>query len=1218
MKIKQLTTLKHKLQWLLLLAALLGVSQGVWAWYYSGTTNGWNADALSAGGNAGANWDYKTLTGTGNDIEFKFRPNSGNWDGNIGNGAILNVGDITLSGDDNCKCKVDNDKTFYVCLLKSNSLCNNNNTEKICATTTDPSVSTRTFDGSEIMYFNLGAVDFWLSDNAKHAAYFFNICGGVWTSFLTQEDGNIYKSAVPTGNWSHVVLVRLKNDCSSPNWDDKWNQTRDIPIDASKNYISSFSNNSATATWGTYTPPSCTLPSSVLASGGTTLYLNTPTVTTGLTASYSGGTGDQNYKWEISYDPSGTASLDDISSDSPTASFTRTGTYKFKVRVGCNVEGTKDTDYLLSNEITVTVNKGNSTFYIKHPWTDGADGSWGWQGLTADDNICAWTYIGKYGGTARCNIATGIDPEANSRYYASDSDQETNISTVGNPNTGDLCEFKYVPSTAGSTSGGAVTITKRTTYTVTGAVNNSSYGSVSRSPSDGTVVSGDDVTLTASPNTGYEVEKWMDGSTKVADNVNSYTVSNVTANKTITVHFKCSTPVTTYNVTGGGNYCGTAVALGLSGSESGYKYRLIKDNNTESPIETKTASNNSGIAFTSQSAGGTYTVQVQSGAACSWTDVDDGTVNSVTINAGAKPTVTTTSSPTSGPTATSVTLGGGYTDNTYCTTTDAGIALYADNNNSKGDLIDYYTTGTSSTTISKAFTSGLTSGAKYWYTAYATNGIGTQEGTAYSFTMDKANQASNPTIGNIASPCGTGNYDLSATGGSGTGKYHYEVVTDGTTTGVAEILYNETDNVELKVTQVGVIKVKAYRKGDSQYYDSAYGDAKTFTFKNAATAADFTVTGAGTQYYTGDPISVSVTSSAFAAADITAVKYNGSTTAPTAPGTYPITVTTNANSDYCAATNLSLGTNLVIKVLIRVVDNKTSTWNDMYLYQWDNNDCGLGDWPGSTMTLAQGETNVWVKELDCLPVNIIFNCGENCEQTVDIGYAEDHKGKCFSIIDTQTDSKYNVEDVTCNCETPSVTNPSSGNWSKCATVAANDRTISVTGSSGTGTLSYQWFRNTVNQVAGASAVTDMVDEAHGGNAYTLSASDMGTYYYYCVVRSEGYCSSKSATSGLTGALEIKQTPTLTPASVTVKQYEPVKITANNASVTWAITTPAANSDMYFLYDVTKTSVTFKGDSHGGSGSGTEYDYVITATPVSETGCNATATIKVQNDAAECQ
>lgn len=38
MKITHLTTLKHKLQWLLLLAALLGVSQGVWADYFPNST----------------------------------------------------------------------------------------------------------------------------------------------------------------------------------------------------------------------------------------------------------------------------------------------------------------------------------------------------------------------------------------------------------------------------------------------------------------------------------------------------------------------------------------------------------------------------------------------------------------------------------------------------------------------------------------------------------------------------------------------------------------------------------------------------------------------------------------------------------------------------------------------------------------------------------------------------------------------------------------------------------------------------------------------------------------------------------------------------------------------------------------------------------------------------------------------------------------------------
>ncbi|MDY6374195.1 MAG: hypothetical protein SPK61_00055 [Bacteroidales bacterium] len=182
----------------------------------------------------------------------------------------------------------------------------------------------------------------------------------------------------------------------------------------------------------------------------------------------------------------------------------------------------------------------------------------------------------------------------------------------------------------------------------------------------------------------------------------------------------------------------------------------------------------------------------------------------------------------------------------------------------------------------------------------------------------------------------------------------------------------------------------------------------------------------------------------------------------------------------------------------------------------------------------------------------------------------------------------------------------SKNWTKCGN--ENGRELSITASGGSGTLTYQWFRNTAASETGATAVTDMVVAAEGGNTYSPSSTDYGTYYYYCVVRSGGACSSNKATSGFTGAITIKQTPTVTPAAVTVKQYEPVTLTATNSSVNWSITAhpDGATADEYYLYDDTKSSAMFKGKT--GS-------YTITATSTGS-DCTSTSTITVNNDDSE--
>lgn len=188
---------------------------------------------------------------------------------------------------------------------------------------------------------------------------------------------------------------------------------------------------------------------------------------------------------------------------------------------------------------------------------------------------------------------------------------------------------------------------------------------------------------------------------------------------------------------------------------------------------------------------------------------------------------------------------------------------------------------------------------------------------------------------------------------------------------------------------------------------------------------------------------------------------------------------------------------------------------------------------------------------------------------------------------------------------------SSTTWSKCGN--AEGRQLSITASGGSGTLTYQWFRNTTNtltdgvaDLTGATAVTDMVE---GGNTYSPSASDYGKFYYCCVVRSGGACSANKATSVYTGEIEIKQTPTVKPSTITVKQYEPVRLQATNSSVNWSITThpDGAAADEYYLYDETKNSAMFKGKT--GS-------YTVTATSTGS-DCTSTSAITVENDPNTC-
>lgn len=201
---------------------------------------------------------------------------------------------------------------------------------------------------------------------------------------------------------------------------------------------------------------------------------------------------------------------------------------------------------------------------------------------------------------------------------------------------------------------------------------------------------------------------------------------------------------------------------------------------------------------------------------------------------------------------------------------------------------------------------------------------------------------------------------------------------------------------------------------------------------------------------------------------------------------------------------------------------------------------------------------------------------------------------------------YDTYDVTLSqgCSTPSITvDPQTGDdISVCSSDAP---TLSVTATSGTDPLTYQWYRTIESTATSGSSVTDAVSGT-GANTYKPSASDMGEFRYYCIVRSAGACSAFSATSGVSKKIEIKQTPVVVPASKTVKQFEPVTLTATNSSVNWSITAypGGAAADEYYLYDETKNSAMFKGET--GS-------YTITATSTGDGSCTATSSITVEED-----
>ena len=76
----------------------------------------------------------------------------------------------------------------------------------------------------------------WATGEAKFAAYVWDEGKeAVWSDIMTPTaDGKAYKTAV--NKYAKIIFVRLKNTATTPNWNDKWNQTNDLTFASNNCY----------------------------------------------------------------------------------------------------------------------------------------------------------------------------------------------------------------------------------------------------------------------------------------------------------------------------------------------------------------------------------------------------------------------------------------------------------------------------------------------------------------------------------------------------------------------------------------------------------------------------------------------------------------------------------------------------------------------------------------------------------------------------------------------------------------------------------------------------------------------------------------------------------------------------------------------------------------------------------------------------------------------
>lgn len=161
-----------------------------------------------------------------------------------------------------------------------------------------------TSDGTARLYFNMSTYNWWISGNGdNNFAYFFKDSKSAWSAHSVQYSGNTYYVVIPEGTWNTVILTR-NNTTTTPSWDNKWNQSTDITLSATSNYLSKFKDtgNSGSTTWGTAIKPTST---ASVASSAASVFVGAPA---NLTASLTSNT-DINTIKSVAYSTTTGASI---------------------------------------------------------------------------------------------------------------------------------------------------------------------------------------------------------------------------------------------------------------------------------------------------------------------------------------------------------------------------------------------------------------------------------------------------------------------------------------------------------------------------------------------------------------------------------------------------------------------------------------------------------------------------------------------------------------------------------------------------------------------------------------------------------------------------------------------------------------------------------------------------------------------------------------------
>lgn len=462
-------------------------------------------------------------------------------------------------------------------------------------------------DGSARLYFNMSAVNWWSAgtNGDGNFAYFFNSNNSKegWSAHSVQYDNNgIYYVVIPSGEWTTVILTR-NNTSTTPSWDNKWNQTDNITLSDTSNYISSFSENSTSATWGTAIKPtsnaSLTASSTSIKTGDTstlsTALLTNADINTIKSTSYSVSpssgasisdntftatkAGTYTVTATVTYHPNGYSSI--TSTATATTTITVTDPY-YDVVVssgeGGNVTSGSTT---ISAGTSNTVSVGSTAVSFTATANDGYEFT-GWtlgDGLSLNSGSLTDTYIAvtatqastltatftKSGKFSISSSATGsgtvsvVDADGNDITNSSDVEENTKYTVTATPDSGYALTSLTVNGTEVS-SGYSAEITENTkvvaTFTEimhTVTVDAGDYGTASNTSLSAGIDTSDSFTVTLNDN-NYNISNVTasDGVTVTYDSATASYKVNATADGTVTVSYEKDTANINYATVGDG------------------------------------------------------------------------------------------------------------------------------------------------------------------------------------------------------------------------------------------------------------------------------------------------------------------------------------------------------------------------------------------------------------------------------------------------------------------------------------------------------------------------------------------------------------------------------------------------------------------------------------------------------------------------------------------